>query len=48
MRAGIQRDRFEATIDQLLKDGDLVEYDVQGKRGPSTKRLYPGISHNNP
>lgn len=48
MRTGIQRDRFEAVIGQLIQDGDLVEYDSQGKRGPSTKRLYPGISHNNP
>jgi hypothetical protein len=48
MRAGSQRDRFEAMITQLIQDGDLVEYDVQGKRGPSAKRLYPGVQHNNP
>jgi hypothetical protein len=48
MRTGIQRERFETMIAQLIKDGDLVEYDVQGKRGPSAKRLYPGVSHNNP
>jgi hypothetical protein len=48
MRAGIQRDRFEAMIAQLIQDGDLVEYDVQGKRGPSAKRLYPRVQHNNP
>jgi len=48
MQTGIKRERLEATLGQLLKDGDLVEYEVQGKRGPSTKRLYPGAPLNNP
>lgn len=48
MQTGLQREKLEATINQLMKDGDLVEMDMQKGRGPTTKRLFPGVSHNNP
>ncbi|RJP49323.1 MAG: DUF3987 domain-containing protein [Anaerolineaceae bacterium] len=40
VRAGIQRQRFDIILTQLLEDGVLVEYEVKNARGPSTKRLF--------
>jgi hypothetical protein len=39
MKAGFQRDRLEKVVDQLTRDGYILEKEVKGKRGPSTKRL---------
>jgi hypothetical protein len=40
VRAGMQRQRFDMILDQLLKDGVFDEVDFQKERGPSTKRLF--------
>ncbi|HKI53426.1 MAG TPA: DUF3987 domain-containing protein [Anaerolineales bacterium] len=41
MQTGVKRNQLEMILDQLLKDGILVEKEIKGKRGPSTMRLFP-------
>lgn len=41
MQTGAKRTQLDMVIDQLLRDGVLVEKEVKGTRGPSTVRLYP-------
>lgn len=38
--AGAQRQRFDMIINQLIKDGVLVERETKKERGPSTQRIY--------
>lgn len=40
MTAGVQRDRLERIVDQLVKDGTISEKETKGQRGPGTMRLY--------
>lgn len=40
VRAGIQRQRFDLILDQLLRDEVLVEQEVSKSRGPATRRLF--------
>jgi hypothetical protein len=41
MRNGAKRTQLDMVIDQLLRDGVLIEKEIKGTRGPSTLRLYP-------
>lgn len=41
MRTGAKRAQLDMVIDQLLRDGVLIEKEIKGTRGPSTLRLYP-------
>lgn len=41
MQTGSKRVQLDMVLDQLLKDGVLVEKEIKGTRGPATVRLYP-------
>jgi hypothetical protein len=41
MQTGAKRAQLDMILDQLLRDGILIEKELKGKRGPSTARLYP-------
>lgn len=41
MRTGMKRSQFDMVIDQLVRDGTVIEKEIKGTRGPSTARLYP-------
>lgn len=41
MQTGAKRTQLEMVLDQLLRDGVLIEKEIKGTRGPSTLRLYP-------
>lgn len=41
MQTGAKRTQLDMVIDQLLRDGVLIEKEIKGTRGPSTYRLYP-------
>lgn len=41
MRTGAKRTQLDMVIDQLLRDGVLIEKEIKGTRGPSTLRMYP-------
>lgn len=41
MQAGSKRAQLDMVLDQLLRDGVLIEKEIKGTRGPSTFRLYP-------
>ena len=40
VRSGIQRQRFDMIVDQLIKDGVMDEQEVRKERGPGTVRLF--------
>ncbi len=40
MTAGGQRDRLERIVEQLIKDGVIIEKAAKGQRGPGTTRLF--------
>ncbi|MCC6568940.1 MAG: DUF3987 domain-containing protein [Anaerolineales bacterium] len=41
MQTGMKRSQLDMTLDQLVRDGALIEKEIKGTRGPSTVRLYP-------
>lgn len=41
MSVGMKRDQLDMVINQLLRDGVLIEKEIKGTRGPSTMRLFP-------
>lgn len=41
MQTGSKRSQLDMVLDQLLKDGNLIEKEIKGTRGPATVRLYP-------
>lgn len=41
MQTGLKRTQLDMIIDQLVRDGILIEKEIRGQRGPSTLRVYP-------
>jgi hypothetical protein len=44
MRAGAQREHLEMILNQLIRDGVLVEKEIRKERGPGTVRLYVNVT----
>jgi hypothetical protein len=44
MRAGVQRERLDIILNQLIRDDVLIEQETRKERGPSTMRLFVKVN----